>query len=792
MSQLIPQISFLESRRLTDEGISNIPPPPPKPEKESNFITYLTKKKHKREAASREVRASAVELITINSLKEEIQQREATLVTLDKRLKGLESEKERANKELAEAQSQFKEYDQEVSDLGNLLIEREQTIEKLNEIVNKLKKEKSILQSELDKAKSDLKASKSVLKVREGEIRELNFSLLECAHDLQAAKTDLAATTSERDHAISEIQHQIKEREKLVQTHSNQILSLQQDLDSAQQDLRNARDELESTQTMCSAEIDATQAMCTAELEATKAKCAAELGVIRAKYAAELHSTKEEHADELEATKAQLSFFKSQLDSTKAQLSFTKSKLEWAKADLSSIKSLLDSAKSDLAATTNKYKRTVTELESTKEEINEYTNMMEFREGVTSLIISVYQEDIRNEKERSNSELEDTQDQLNKIKATYEKEKKANAKTIKQLTNQVQNLTNSQVQEKAKTYQLESENVKVRKQLEQTKTQADEYELMKEEIARLQSENVALRAAKRHEMISETPKPRPVSILSTPPESPCNSRPGSDLYNAMNESIPEHPEDSIDGSLVNNEWVTVKKRGSKGKRGSGRSRVGSRVLKAFSGTVLAELNDFEIESLLTTKIKIPIDSEKIREFGKFDLSKQDEFIELLINNLNRDLPEKSLSQLSTILTLFTMRPISFLLTGHMSPFYELNRKDREIVMQKWSKSNSIFFRSLFKVNSLILATFWSSENSSIFNSTIGYPGPDPRMNSQLFTDNKNKFPIYDFIQVPPEGLELQFDVVVVGSGAGGGVIAAQLAKAGYKVLVIEKGKYYHQ
>ncbi|CAG8542240.1 5527_t:CDS:2 [Diversispora eburnea] len=217
-----------------------------------------------------------------------------------------------------------------------------------------------------------------------------------------------------------------------------------------------------------------------------------------------------------------------------------------------------------------------------------------------------------------------------------------------------------------------------------------------------------------------------------------------------------------------------------------------KVLKAFCGTFIAELTDDEIESLLNTKTKIPIDSEKIREFGKFDLSKQDEFIELLIDHLKRDLSMRSLSRLSKILTLFTIRPLSFLLTGHLSLFYELSRKDREIVLQKWSKSFS-FYRDLYKTfSSIILISFWSSENASIFNSTIGYPGPDPRINSQRYTENLSKFPIYDFIQVPPEGLELQFDVVVIGSGAGGGVAAAQLAKAGYKVLVIEKGKYYHQ
>jgi len=68
--------------------------------------------------------------------------------------------------------------------------------------------------------------------------------------------------------------------------------------------------------------------------------------------------------------------------------------------------------------------------------------------------------------------------------------------------------------------------------------------------------------------------------------------------------------------------------------------------------------------------------------------------------------------------------------------------------------------------------------------TLGYPGP----RSAPPDAPKPIRPI-----VPPDsGLQLEADVCVVGSGAGGGLIAGTLAKQGKKVAILEMGGYYNE
>ncbi|GAV63740.1 GMC_oxred_N domain-containing protein/GMC_oxred_C domain-containing protein, partial [Cephalotus follicularis] len=194
---------------------------------------------------------------------------------------------------------------------------------------------------------------------------------------------------------------------------------------------------------------------------------------------------------------------------------------------------------------------------------------------------------------------------------------------------------------------------------------------------------------------------------------------------------------------------------------------------------------------------------------------------------------------------------SFILCGRATlssrfPFFQsfpqLSQQKRENLLLSWSLSYfyliRMFFKSMKILICLVFFTQIDEKNQNLSWKAIDYCGPDPEFKSkQLNRSRDNKLhekevnngdcekeeslgPLYRGLvdlrlprDIVAENLQqygfpvsvqrrktkdanlsspsliIQCDAVVVGSGSGGGVVAGVLAKAGYKVLVLEKGTY---
>ncbi|XP_058086159.1 long-chain-alcohol oxidase FAO4A-like [Magnolia sinica] len=181
---------------------------------------------------------------------------------------------------------------------------------------------------------------------------------------------------------------------------------------------------------------------------------------------------------------------------------------------------------------------------------------------------------------------------------------------------------------------------------------------------------------------------------------------------------------------------------------------------------------------------------------------------------------------------------------YIHSFPQLTQERQEEILLSWSFSSSFLHRMFFKcLKYLTLRLFFSQvdeNNHNVSWEAIGYCGPDPdfinhkleeackrqqeegrqiekeeeeaerfgplyralldmeKPNAVIIqTLQKAGFPvsIHHPRNIPSSSssspcLSISCDAVVVGSGSGGSVIAGVLAKAGYKVVVLEKGNYF--
>lgn len=148
-------------------------------------------------------------------------------------------------------------------------------------------------------------------------------------------------------------------------------------------------------------------------------------------------------------------------------------------------------------------------------------------------------------------------------------------------------------------------------------------------------------------------------------------------------------------------------------------------------------------------------------------------------------PEGAQAEFGQLLDLLEKPVLGLTWFGPLKPFRKLDAGQREHLLQSWAGSKLPQLRKGFNaLRKLCVLLYYGGSMAEVPAAWghLGYPGPDERP-----VDSPK--PIQTLH--PTQDAVYECDVLVIGSGAGGGVVAGELAEAGFDVLVIEKGPYCH-
>ncbi|KAL2670115.1 hypothetical protein Neosp_014996 [[Neocosmospora] mangrovei] len=199
------------------------------------------------------------------------------------------------------------------------------------------------------------------------------------------------------------------------------------------------------------------------------------------------------------------------------------------------------------------------------------------------------------------------------------------------------------------------------------------------------------------------------------------------------------------------------------------------------------ISDTEYEKTMThLRQTTSLDLSDTASFDAFLAEKPSE-IPLFRDILKRMLagfPHDKLATLHSVLSLIDNWTTTLPLTGRLTPFSKLSIEDRTRVLHSWRASSLASFRVLFKQLSQIAKHIYVRA-SPLFDEITGYPSAP----SGWHPVESYPFEFMDF-NTSRNPIQLETDVIVVGSGCGAGVVARTIATAGHRVIVVDKAYHF--
>jgi choline dehydrogenase-like flavoprotein len=140
-----------------------------------------------------------------------------------------------------------------------------------------------------------------------------------------------------------------------------------------------------------------------------------------------------------------------------------------------------------------------------------------------------------------------------------------------------------------------------------------------------------------------------------------------------------------------------------------------------------------------------------------------------------------------LLSLLSSRALGITWRGPLKPAYLLSKEQIEKMLQKWSRSSFNNIRKGYNTLKKLTGFLFFSDTEKGEN-----PNWEALKYQKLTGCETSEDTLRAGLLMVKENQDLECDVVVVGSGAGGSVTAAVLAESGYKVIVIEKGLHLQE